>query len=253
MASLDLSSCPPEKIDSALACLPHEAQLDSIVAFLQKIQTVSAEQDELCEQGEAVQTFVKKKHLSRLVKARDGSNTLRSLEQILESFRLRRPSKSEKERDNWLSKIRETPTWGDFPDCLPQPFRIRKNGKSTDFGNNMLGEWYKLAKLTFLESAKAFFVKQGTTGCISGEMLKEAIKHFGTEEVHEPCRAERRSSRTRRRLNDAGIPSLPPGRSALANNRPKKRQRLSLQNEGSAVSWSALRCLKVSSGTNQHS
>jgi len=241
MAALDLSSCPPEKIDSALDRLPHEAQLDSIVAFLQKIQTVSAEQDELCEKGEAVQTFVEKKDLSRLVKERDGSNTLRFLEQILESFRRRR---SEKERDTWLRKIREESTWEGFPDHLPESLRVRKNGKHTEFGINMLGKWCKVAQLTSFDSAEDFFMKQGKTGCISGDRLEDAIEYFRSKKGHGLREAGRRSRRLRR-LNDAEISSLPPDRSALANNRPKKRRRLSLQNEGSAVSWSALRCLKV--------
>jgi hypothetical protein len=249
MASLDLSSCPPEEIDSELRFLPHEAQLNSIVAFLQKIHTVSAEQDELCERGAAVQSFVEKNNLSRLLKARDDSNLLLSLEQILKSFRRRR---SNKEKDTWLRKIRETPTWEGFPDHLPEPFKTRKNGNQTGFGNNMLGKWCKVAQLASFESAKEFFVKQGKTGCISGDRLEDAIKCFGSEQGHGLHEAERRSCRLRR-LNEAGSSSQPPDRSVLACDGRNKRQRLSLQNERSAVSWSAPRCLKVLSGTNQHS
>jgi hypothetical protein len=83
--------------------------------------------------------------------------------------------------------------------------------------------------------------------------LKEAITHFNTEEIHKSRGAEGGICRPRRRFNGARTSGPPPGRSALACDRPNKRQCLSLQQGESAVSCSALRCLKTLSGTNQHS
>jgi hypothetical protein len=176
MAPLDLLSCSPENIDSALGRLPNDEQLDAIVAFLRKFETVSAKQDKICEQGEAVQTFVVEKNLSGQIATRNDNNLLSLLEQILMPFRLRR-NKSEQERIRSLERIRGRPGWKEFPDCLPKPLRQRKNKTLTDFGTSILGHWCKLAELASFESAMQFF--------------EDRDEKQSTEKVFEQCWAVR--------------------------------------------------------------
>ena len=229
MALLDLSKCSPETIDSTLDRLPREEQVESIVAFLKKFNRISAKQDAICEQGEAIRAFVEKQHLSQQLGMPDDNDLLVSLQQEVELFHLRRskrkPNKpGQEKRVRLLEKIRRNSGWNKFPDCLPEALRKRRNGNVTDFGIRILVYWCTLAEHTSFDSAKTFFESE-ETGCISEARVKEAIEYFKSREV-----------RSRRCSNNSGSSSQSPDVSARGFVGMNKRRRLASQCARSEVS-----------------
>jgi hypothetical protein len=194
MAAESLLNESPESVCTTLKGLSQETQVETIVQNLKDLHEISTAHKGACELAKAkrrdandlsraILDFAEETHLSRLVESRCSVAHPRLPEQKTEIGRGR------EDNARCLRKIRKCPSWEDFPDNIPEPYK--KWGQRKDFGTNLLGKFGQLAEsVDFGEALKYFrehsVDKEGKACRISDSTLSDAILYYGAVQSSVP-------------------------------------------------------------------